>query len=207
MTKSLAFPALIFILIVAWLAGKWSGFQFASITPADFTSRCGTLLVFALLIERTVEVVLTIWRGERANDLEATVRRLITAGSKPADNALVTAQASLREYKSNTLRLALPFSFTLGCVLACFGVRVLAQFVPDPKDLPPGSFQLHGFHTLDILFTAALLAGGADPIHKVMDTFRKFMESSSARASGTRSASPDGAPDPDPVPGATPPTV
>jgi hypothetical protein len=26
--------------------------------------------------------------------------------------------------------------------------------------------------------------GGADPIHKLMDPFRKFMEASSARASG-----------------------
>jgi len=30
-----------------------------------------------------------------------------------------------------------------------------------------------------------MLAGGIDPIHKLMDAFRKFMETSSAKASGT----------------------
>jgi hypothetical protein len=29
-----------------------------------------------------------------------------------------------------------------------------------------------------------MLAGGADPIHKLMDAFHKFIEGSSARASG-----------------------
>ena len=40
-------------------------------------------------------------------------------------------------------------------------------------------------HLLDIVLTAALLAGGADPIYRLMDTFRKFLEASSAKASGT----------------------
>ena len=41
------------------------------------------------------------------------------------------------------------------------------------------------FRVSDIVLTAAMLAGGAGPIHKLMDAFRKFMEASSAKASGT----------------------
>ena len=41
------------------------------------------------------------------------------------------------------------------------------------------------FQVSDIVLTAAMLAGGADPMHKLMHAFRKFMEASSARASGT----------------------
>jgi hypothetical protein len=48
-----------------------------------------------------------------------------------------------------------------------------------------GASQVWSFHVSDIVLTAALLAGGADPIHKLMDAFRKFMEASSAKASGT----------------------
>jgi hypothetical protein len=39
---------------------------------------------------------------------------------------------------------------------------------------------------MDIVFSGALLAGGADPIHKLLDLYRKFVESSAAKAAGTR---------------------
>ncbi len=35
---------------------------------------------------------------------------------------------------------------------------------------------LCSFRVSDIILTTALLAGGAGPIHRLMDTFRKFME-------------------------------
>jgi hypothetical protein len=47
-----------------------------------------------------------------------------------------------------------------------------------------GASHVWSFHVSDIVLTAALLAGGAGPIHKLMDTFRKFMEVSSASKSG-----------------------
>ena len=49
----------------------------------------------------------------------------------------------------------------------------------------PGANRHWPFHVSDIVLTAALLAGDAEPIHKLMDTFHKFMEASSARARGT----------------------
>jgi hypothetical protein len=49
----------------------------------------------------------------------------------------------------------------------------------------PDEGQLLWFHLSDIVFTATMLAGGADPIHKLLDVFRKFMEASAARAAGT----------------------
>jgi hypothetical protein len=48
-----------------------------------------------------------------------------------------------------------------------------------------GASYVWSSHVSDIVLTAALLAGGTDPIHKLMDAFRKFMEASSAKASGT----------------------
>jgi hypothetical protein len=40
------------------------------------------------------------------------------------------------------------------------------------------------FHVSDIVLTAALLAGGGDPIHKLMDALRKFMQASASKGSG-----------------------
>jgi hypothetical protein len=49
----------------------------------------------------------------------------------------------------------------------------------------PATDRHWSFQVSDIVLTAAMLAGGTDPIHKLMDAFRKFMETSSAKASET----------------------
>lgn len=60
-----------------------------------------------------------------------------------------------------------------------FWRRVIDQFIVPPDahgPTGPSENQLWWFHVVDIVLTAALLSGSADPIHKVMDAFRKFME-------------------------------
>ena len=47
-----------------------------------------------------------------------------------------------------------------------------------------GASHVWSFHVSDIVLTAARLAGGVDPIHELMDTFRKFMEVLSTSKSG-----------------------
>ena len=63
------------------------------------------MLLFALLSERTVEVLLAIWHPEEANNNEAEVK--IQAG---------------------TQRWALPSNCVLGLLMASFRVRVIDQF-------------------------------------------------------------------------------
>ena len=169
---------------VACLAAPWPVLRFAKLESGDFASRLAALFLFALLIERTVEVFLTIWRAEDANKKQAEVQRLLSTGKDAMDPAVKSAQDALIEYRAETLRWAFPFSFFLGLLMASLGVRLVDQFI-DKMPPQPGPTQLWWFHVADIVLTAALLAGGADPIHKVMDAFRKFMEASSAKASGT----------------------
>jgi hypothetical protein len=175
-------------IIIAVIAANWSALRFAKLEASDFTSRLGVMLFFALLIERTVEVFLTIWRAEEANKRTAEVQALIADGKSALDPILKAAQQLLLEYKAETQRWALPSSFILAVLLSSFGVRLIEPFMILPVAGASdrlGDNQLRCFHVADILFTAALLAGGADPIHKVMDTFRKFMEASASKASGT----------------------
>jgi len=188
MKKPFTWFAIVGLLALGFIATKWPALQFSKLQAGDFASRLGILVVLATLIERTVEVFLTIWRSEESYKREAEVKRLISAGVPSTDPALVAAQNLLQEYKSQTLRCALPLSFSFGFLMACFGVRILSQFVILPAvgspDMP-AKCQLFWFHFSDIVFTATMLAGGADPIHKLMDVFRKFMEASAAKANGT----------------------
>ena len=61
--------------VVAGYAANWPTIRFAKLEPSNFVSRLAALLLFALLIERTVEVFLTIWRAEQSYKRQAAVQR------------------------------------------------------------------------------------------------------------------------------------
>ncbi len=161
----------------------WPPLKFVNFGGADFASRFSVIAFFSLVIERTVEILMSIWRSEEANKREAAVQRLVASNTAATDPTLIAAQASLIEFKAETLQWTMPIGFALGLVVSALGVRVLSQFI-DPT--AAGERQLWWFNMGDILFTGALLAGGADPIHKLLDLYRKFVESSAAKAAGTK---------------------
>jgi len=176
-------------LIVSVSVAMWPPLKFVNLSGADFASRFSVLVFFSLLIERTVEILMSIWRSEEANKREAAVQRLIAIKTISTDPALITAQTRLINYKAETMQWTMPTGFALGLLVSAFGVRALSQFI----DLTvtglgaPLEEQRWWFNMIDILFTGALLAGGADPIHKLLDLYRKFLEASAAKAAGTKS--------------------
>ena len=181
-------PVLAAVAIGAFIA-LWPPLKFVDMGGSDFASRFGVLVFFALLIERTVEIIMSIWRSAEANRREVAVQRLVAAKTPPDNQDLINAQKDLVEYKADTLQWTMPVAFALGLLISAFGVRALSQFV-DPSTMGAGiqpEAQRWWFNMMDIVFTGALLAGGADPIHKLLDLYRRFLESSSARAAGTRS--------------------
>ena len=179
-------------IVVALIAGAsvamWPPLKFVSLSGADFASRFSVLVFFSLLIERTVEILMSIWRSEEANKREAIVQRLVASNTPLTDSTLVEANTRLIEYKAETMQWTMPIGFALGLLVSAFGVRALSQFI-DPTITGVGApleEQRWCFNMSDILFTGALLAGGADPIHKLLDLYRKFVEASAAKAAGTK---------------------
>lgn len=180
-------PILVAVAVGAFTA-MWSPLKFINLGGSDFASRFSALVFFSLLIERTVEILMSIWRSQEANEREAAVRRLVSANTPHTDPDLIQAQTDLIQYKAETLQWTMPVSFALGLLISAFGVRALSQFI-DQAAIGAGALpeaQRWWFNMSDILFTGALLAGGADPIHKLLDLYRKFVESSAARAAGTK---------------------
>jgi hypothetical protein len=174
-------------LAVSLLAARWQGLTCLPVPSlGDLFSRLSPLVFFALLIERFIEIVMSLWRSERANLLQANLQRLIASGLPKSDPVVVEAQNALIRFRADTLKWTMPIGFTFGLLLAATGVRSLTPFI-DPQSLVGGSHpggQIWWFNVSDTVFTGALLAGGADPIHKLLDLYRKLVEASAAKASG-----------------------
>ena len=167
-------PILVALAVGAFVA-MWPPLKFVNLGGTDFASRFSTLAFFSLLIERTVEILMSIWRSEEANKREAAVQRLVAANTPPTDFALIQAQGNLIQYRAETLQWTMPAGFALGLVVSAFGVRALSQFIDQTATGAgaPSEGQRWWFNMTDILFTGALLAGGADPIHKLLDPISK----------------------------------
>jgi hypothetical protein len=179
---------IVFALIVGGSVAMWPPLKFVNLGGADLASKLSVLLFFSLLIERTVEIMMSIWRSEGSNKLEAEFQRLVAAKILADDTKLQEAQAKLIEYKAETIQWTMPIGFALGLLVSALGVRALSQFI-DPTAVGMGApfeSQRWWFNLIDILFTGALLAGGADPIHKLLDLYRKFVEASASKAAATK---------------------
>lgn len=179
---------IVIALIVAVSVATWPPLKFVDLSGGELASRFSVIVFFSLLIERTVEIFMSIWRSEDANKIEAEVRRFVASKTPAMDAAFIAAQEKLIKYKAETLQWTMPVGFALGLLVSALGVRALSQFVDLTAvggNAPPGE-QLWWFNLADIVFTGALLAGGADPIHKILDLYRKFVESSAAKAAGRK---------------------
>jgi hypothetical protein len=96
----------------------------------------------------------------------------------------VTAQAKrdLAAYKPRSQRMAFLTGTTLGVVVSALGIRMLELFM-DPAvfgALHPA--QRSVFMVTDVLFAGSVLGGGADSLHKVVQVFTNFMDSTAELA-------------------------
>jgi hypothetical protein len=194
-------PALIFVICLAVIATAvavivhWPGLNF-SIAPTQLMSVLSPLLLAAGFIERAVEVVVSPWRNTGASMLQ----KAVDVARAAADSAtLLLASAALDKYKAKTQQIAFATSLTFGFAVSIVGVRtlwpLLAPAVDPAKAVDTASklasVSLHqstAFTVVDILLTAALLAGGADGIHSVVTAFTSFFDAS-AKKSGQAAAS------------------
>ena len=140
------------------------------------------LIAIALFVERTVEVLLTPWRGLESHRMTARVKQAKAKAEKEEMDsvALSNAQEELTEFKDHTRRIAFLMALALGMTISAFGFRGLEFFV-DPKSIHEHSVQLTAFRVLDVLLTGALLAGKADGLHRMVSVFTSHLDKSTER--------------------------
>ncbi len=85
------------------------------------------------------------------------------------------AKADVEKYRSETGRITFFAGAFIGLIIGLAGIRVVAPLV-DFELAQWTAFQLFLFHSLDVILTAGLLAGGASGIHQIVATFGDFTD-------------------------------
>jgi len=160
---------------------------FKSITRDSVFGVLTWLFIVAVFIERAVEVIISTIRDAGADSLQHYVdaaqdkidaQAKITPGSLPYLDPLHAAQEKLLEYRSRTKELALCVSFVISIFVSLAGVRSLGTIV---ETVPPGNWL---FPAADIIVTGAVLAGGSDAIHQMMNVLMNFFDNAADKAKG-----------------------
>jgi hypothetical protein len=178
--------ALLWLVIFAvWL--RWEGVSL-SLQVSNIASLLAPLVFAAAVIERAVEILVSPWRDAQASKLEAAVSAIQantgadSAISEQNANRLNAASDALDEYRGETQKYAFGISLTLSILTAIVGLRALGPFLDIAKFHTASHTQQLYFLCLDVALSAALLAGGADAIHSVVNAFTTFFDATAQKA-------------------------
>lgn len=172
------------VLIITGLRWAPESLEFKEFDSSKLAPLLGSLLLMALLAERTLEIVLTNWRGPTAaskeREIEAKSQEIGDLESaKPRKQDIIERrQEELKkltndreEYRMQTRSSALWLGLLIGLLVSAVGVRVLHELVA--SDLK--GVQALYFTAVDILLTGCLIAGGSDGLHKIAEQYNYFM--------------------------------
>jgi len=187
---ALAILAVVLFSMLPWDPKKlpWSALNL-TVSVSDLAGKLAPLAFAAAVIERAVEILVSPWRDGEASKLSKAADAVRAAAAKPPTESdaakLKDASDRLDDYKSQTQEYAFAISLALSVLASMAGVRALGAFFDTAsKTLPPGfltSPQYYFFTTVDMALSAALLAGGADGVHSVMNAITTFFDSTATK--------------------------
>ena len=166
---------------------------------ANVLSILGSLFIIALILERALDVFLTTWRAGTSEKLDldiSSITKTISNFEKLDDNSKLEKKEifdQLRvkreqkledklEYRANTRLIALWLGLALGILISSIGVRFIRSLIDPLSFNEMSAVQENVFNFIDVLLTGGLLAGGSDGIHKIIDLYRVFMETSAKKS-------------------------
>lgn len=167
---------------------NWNNLNF-TVKVSDLAGLLAPLAFAATVVERAVEILVSPWRDAEASKLDKAVAAIKAKSVDPATTAqnaeaLKTASDALDEYRGDTQRYAFAVSLLLSVLVSIAGVRALGPFVDGVKlkdTTITTEAQRMFFLAVDVALSAALLAGGADGIHSVMNAITSFFDNTAAK--------------------------
>ena len=168
----------------------WWGLNI-SIHPQDVGNILATLVLIAGFIERAVEVIITPWRDTETKRLRAA--HVAARAIQGATQQQTSAREDLNKYKGKTRWYAFSLAFMFGLVAAMVGVRALwpflsadAQAMAAFKNATLG--QKNTFIIFDVVLSAAMMAGGANGLHAVINMITSSSEATAEKAKNSAAA-------------------
>jgi len=111
-------------------------------------------------------------------EIEAVVTRKLQDSDEA--KAVADATGSLDTYRSENRRLALLSGLIMGIAVSAIGLRLITPLL-DGRVIDELPMRHHRFLiTLDVFITGALLGGGANGLHKILDLFLKHVDNKRA---------------------------
>jgi hypothetical protein len=158
-------------------------FEFDGRLPNASVGALGTLLLTLLLVaailERALDVWLSLTMGGEADRLDAEIRSLKSKiGSTAPDEQAVDETKRLSAERANhrgaTRQKAAPVAVGAGMVISAIGLRSLQPLFEKADPAWLASVQGRIFVAVDVLVTGSLLAGGSDGIHWIVALYRDW---------------------------------
>jgi hypothetical protein len=140
------------------------------IADANITELLNGAVFVTLIVERSAEVFISVWRDPEKIQLENKLNINSSTGGQASDT--LPGGQSLKKYQQDTAIIAFYAGFFLGIVSALVGVRILEPLV-DITQIAEN--QLRAFRTLDILLTGLTVSGGSKVFHELISVFTDFL--------------------------------
>ncbi|MBD2090034.1 hypothetical protein H6F67_09235 [Microcoleus sp. FACHB-1515] len=157
----------------------WPAIALRNIQETQVGALLNSTFFATLVVERSLEVLLTIWRGEGKSIWENELARY-----EPGTPAFQRVQDELNRYGHETKSIALRAGFVLGIVVSLVGFRILEPLIVlEAID----SNQRIAFQTLDIILTGLTISAGSNVFHDVISVFTDFLRATRGRI-GNQSA-------------------
>lgn len=170
------------VICAAWFGPE--GVPFLDFSTEHVIQLITAAILVALFIERTTEVFLNAWRGGGKAALEGNleaIRQKLKAAKVcekeiDANPDVQALEAKLARFRTENQRMALLSGLILGIVASALGVRLISPLL-DPRVIDELAGRHHSLLMgFDVLITGALLGGGANGLHKILDLFLSHVD-------------------------------
>lgn len=170
-SRVLIMAGIVILVLVSLVALNRPGLvRFAEFGAAEFVQMMTPLILISLFVERALEIVIKGTRGLREDQLKHLAR------DHPE------AKQQLTKYKAETRDVAFATALVLCIAISALGVRALELVTDDAIFATLNDAQRSWFQVIDVLLTGALLAGGADGLHKLVSVFTDSLDTLRAKA-------------------------